>query len=175
MEADELTEMESGSSDSHRQPERQTDPGSPQSPSRTDPDSYTTGGKIALVSSIGLSFSALLPWVSLDLDILNLSSTAIGTDTAGILTLPIGVLMTAGILYSPGQWTRQKFSAVMVLGVVSSVVGIAYLADPTIAVEIPRGISEENVRQFINAEIGVYSTLLSSIGVTIGSVLGKYD
>lgn len=141
--------------------------------SRTDPDSYTLGDAIVLIGAVGIAFSALLPWVSVE--VLEFSTVATGTDVAGVFTLPIGGLVVGSVLYSPGVWTRRKFSAVIVLSVVSGLVALVYLLDPVTAVDVPQGVSEDTVSPFVNVEIGVYSTLLGSVGGVIGSALGRYS
>jgi len=175
MESRDQTEPTSDSEDAHDQPGRQARETSPPSASRTNPGSYTTGGKIALVSAVGLSLSALLPWVSLNVELLSLSITAVGIDTAGVFTLPAGVLIAAGIVYSPSQWRRGKFFTVIIVSGIGGLIGIAYVIDPTIGVDPPQGISQEDIRPFMNTEIGIYATLLSSIGVAVGSVLARYS
>lgn len=175
MESPDQTAETNDSADADPQAQDHPDSASAGSPRRTDLDRYTTGGKLVFVSAVGVAFSAVLPWVSLDLALLDLSNTALGTDVAGVLTLPAGVLIAAGILYSPGRWSRRKFSAVAGLGVVTGLIGTVYLVDPVTAVEIPQGVSEADVRPFVTPEIGLYSTIASGLGVTIGAVLGRYN
>jgi len=154
------------------QPARSGQPGTQhgvqqsETPERTDIGAYTIGQKVALGGSGLAVVGAFLPWLTVE--IFDISKT--GIDGDGVFTLIFGLVVLGLVLYrGPGRWGRKSMIGVVLLGVLTALVGIAYINDPLLGVEnAPDGGSE-----LVSLGIGLYVTAAAGVVMAIGPILDR--
>jgi hypothetical protein len=146
------------------QPTRQQSHGTESAPIASK-EAYTQGQLVSLGGAVLTILGAFLPWLTADL--LTAELTVTGIDADGIFTLVFAVLVTGMIVYTRGNW-RKALVGVAILGLLTALLGIAYINDPWLGVENP---PPEAAQSLVTVGIGLYLTAAGGLAMLAGPIL----
>lgn len=123
---------------------------------------YTTGQKVLFAGGGLTVLGAFLPWITY------LGFSFSGIEGAGAITLILALLAGGVGLF---RWGRIARGSVVVLGVLVTLLAMAHIADPTIALESSSQQSNAFAQNAVSPGIGLFLTGLGGIGILAGPIL----